>query len=76
MLNKQTLPQQQLQNTTTQGLQTINKVRQACAEINMATVEKHTKQNCGKPIQCTDNHHYRSEMVPGITTEVSYIPIR
>ena len=35
-------------------------------------VEKYTQQNCGKPIVCTDTHHYRSEMVLGITNNVSY----
>lgn len=35
-------------------------------------VAKYTKQDCGKPIQCTDSQHNRSEMVPGITTQVSY----
>jgi hypothetical protein len=36
-------------------------------------VAKYTEQNCGEPIECTESHqHYRSEMVPGITTQVSY----
>ena len=35
-------------------------------------VEKYTQQNCGKPIVCTDTHHCRSEMVLGITNNVSY----
>lgn len=50
-------------------------MRQVRAESKMATeeyVQKYTKQNCGRPIECTDSHHYRSEMVPGITTKVSY----
>ena len=35
-------------------------------------VERYTEQDCGEPVQCTDNHqHYRSEMVPGITAQVS-----
>lgn len=35
-------------------------------------VAKYIKQDCGKPIQCTDSQHNKSEMVPGITTQVSY----
>ena len=35
-------------------------------------VAKYTEQDSGKPIECTESHQYcRSEMVPGITNQVS-----
>ena len=36
-------------------------------------VAKYTEQqSCGEPIECTESHQYcRSEMVPGITNQVS-----
>ncbi len=56
---------------TSQSVQTLGVALMASQE----RVAKYTEQNCGKPIECTESHqHYRSEMVPGITTQVSYIP--